>query len=321
MIPTDLRRLFILLMILTTLGPTIIWVWVLLTIGNTAALNPWMLMPIVLPGPFCALLAVHALQSYKQDDPPSPAPTDSNQHQRLIALAGGLAHELGQPLSVARVSVEGLHFLRQIGKEPSAEHVEQTLNQIGRSVLTMTSIIEHLQMLAARSRDIRVEPIHMNAFMTTLLSEREMWLRFAETRIEWHPHNSDAYCLHADPNGLRLILVNVIKNAVEATVHLPETERVITIRLDEQLGITVHNFGAPIDSEQLAHIFDPFYSSKRSSHISQAGQPPVRGIGLCLAHASAEHMGAELTVSSDETGTVFTIHLPQTPTAAPNYDT
>ena len=63
----------------------------------------------------------------------------------LGALAGGLAHELGQPLSVARVGIEGLHYLRQLGREPTPEQVEVTLARVGMSLVTMTQTIEHLR--------------------------------------------------------------------------------------------------------------------------------------------------------------------------------
>lgn len=227
--------------------------------------------------------------------PAVPAASD----QALLALAAGLAHELGQPLSAARVGVEGLHLLRQLGREPSPEHLDRTLHQIGRSVLTMTAILDHLRLLAQEQSARPPVRLDLVATLRGLLAERELWLRCLDTRLicEAPP---DPVLVLADPGSLRLIVTNLVRNAVEAVAVLPVSERQVRIQVSAAGSLEVANGGDPIPAPVLARLFDPFVTTKSS--------PGLRGLGLFLARLSAERLGAGLSVVSQPgSGTCFTL--------------
>jgi C4-dicarboxylate-specific signal transduction histidine kinase len=225
------------------------------------------------------------------------------EHRRLGmlgSLAGGLAHELGQPLSAARVGIEGLHYLRQLGREPSPEHVARTLSQVGMSILAMTQTIEHLRNLAGSSASDSLTVVELGGCVAAVLAERDQWLRFSDVRIACD-HPAGPLEALGDTAGLRLILTNLLRNAVEAVAGQGEERRLVRIALGPGPTVTVHDSGPGIAPDLLARIFDPFFSTKAASG---------RGIGLSLARASAQRMGAELTVSSSlGSGTAFTLHL------------
>lgn len=232
----------------------------------------------------------------------TPLPISGREARRLEmlgSLAAGLAHELGQPLSAARVGIEGIHYLKQLGREPDSGYLDRTLTRVGMNLLAMTQTIDHLRGLARPER-IVTEAVDLVALVDGLLAERDQWLRFHDTRIEWMP--SDAPVLgHGEPAGLRLIVTNLLRNAVEAVAAQSQERRLVRITVGPGPRLTVRDSGPGIAPDHLAHLFDPFRTTKEG---------PGRGIGLSLAQASAERMRATLQVQSQiGAGTTFTLSL------------
>ena len=116
--------------------------------------------------------------------------------------------------------------------------------------------------------------------------------------------------VQADFNALLQCVQNLITNAlkygdgkrisIQAEAD-PETVRTREVR------ITVADRGIGIDSEDLNHIFEPFYRSPKVAESDVHGT----GLGLALAKTFAEAMGGSITVKSElGKATAFTLHLP-----------
>ncbi|MBE7503576.1 MAG: HAMP domain-containing histidine kinase [Verrucomicrobiales bacterium] len=101
---------------------------------------------------------------------------------------------------------------------------------------------------------------------------------------------------------LRLLLVNLVQNAVEAS---PEGA-VVGLRWSvesERVVIEVRDQGAGVPSAVQARLFEPVRSTREGGS----------GIGLAISRQLAVHLGAELSlVSTSETGTVFRVSVPRT---------
>jgi len=249
--------------------------------------------------------ALAAEQRAAADRDAESARSDEARRLRLLGgLAAGLAHELGQPLSAARVGIEGIHYLRQLGREPAPEHIERTLSRVGMSLLAMTQTIEHLRGLAAPGSATAPVELDLGDQVDALIAERDQWLRYHDARIDWR-RPSAPVSASADAAGLRLILTNLLRNAVEAVAGQGEARRLVRISLLPGPALVVHDSGPGIPADLLARPFDPFVSSKGDGG---------RGIGLSLARASAQRMGARLDVVSHAgAGTTFTLHLRAAP--------
>lgn len=233
--------------------------------------------------------------------PSAPHDQDSltRRHQDLGVLAAGIAHELGQPLSAARVDIEGLHLLRQLGREPDSEQTQRILSRVGTCILTMTQIIGHLRELAQSQPSATAQPLAVDEIVRAVLGERSRWDITGEIVIEWIPPR-EPLMARGDALGLRLILVNILRNACES-ISLPDpTTPQIRISLGPGSRMDIQDFGPGMAPERLATIFEPYGSSKNGHH----------GVGLSLARISAERMGAQISVSSTPgIGSVFTIRL------------
>jgi C4-dicarboxylate-specific signal transduction histidine kinase len=225
---------------------------------------------------------------------------DHRQFAMLGVLSGSLAHELGQPLSSARVGLEGLHYLRQIGREPSAEHLQLTLSRVGMSLLAMTQTIEHLRCLAGTTSQQRREIGDLVAQVDYVLRDREQWLRYSDIAIQFDKPDREITAL-IDTAGLRLVLTNLLRNAAEAVIAQTPNRRLIRITVGPGTTIAIHDSGDGIPAAIQNSLFEPFTSTKGDG---------VRGIGLPLAKVSVERMGGKITVDSlPGSGTTFTIHL------------
>ncbi|HKG97541.1 MAG TPA: ATP-binding protein, partial [Pyrinomonadaceae bacterium] len=100
--------------------------------------------------------------------------------------------------------------------------------------------------------------------------------------------------IRADERMLRLALLNLMRNAAEAT---PEGR--VFVRAREAV-IEVHDTGKGIPTVDLQKIFIPFFTTKATGH----------GIGLALTHRIITQHGGTLTAAnSPEGGALFTIKL------------
>lgn len=111
-----------------------------------------------------------------------------------------------------------------------------------------------------------------------------------------YTEKSDDVILYADEGQITQILINLVKNAVQAEARKIEISA--QINLSEQIIINVWNDGRPISKESQEEIFIPFYTTKQDG----------TGIGLSLSRQIMRMHNGTLTLSrSDESGTVFTL--------------
>lgn len=228
---------------------------------------------------------------------PPPVVAPPPRQESLPALAAGIVHEVAQPLSAARVSIEGLHYLRQLGRQPTPEQVARTLDRVGMSLVAMTQILDHLRFLAGvGSRPLL--PVQIKEVVANLIADRANWLRFSDVEMRLEV-NAPALVL-ADPSGLRLVLANLTRNAAEAVNDLPPERRWVRFLVGPGCTLTVEDPGPGIPPHLAERLFEPFISSRGEA----------RGVGLSLAKAAVERMQGRIGHAPRHGGgTIFTVHL------------
>jgi signal transduction histidine kinase len=161
-----------------------------------------------------------------------------------------------------------------------------------------------------------VEPVDVNRLIEDLLKLiRDAFLRNAQVHI--HPDLAPALPeVTADRNDLKQVLINLVKNSVEAMAgggNLHLKTRLLSHRLagkqtdgpnatGDLVEITVADDGPGIPESTRSKIFDPFFTSKGGTHA---------GIGLSVVHRIVKAMNGSIRCETEQgKGTVFKITLP-----------
>ncbi|MBT1695821.1 GHKL domain-containing protein [Fulvivirgaceae bacterium PWU4] len=121
-----------------------------------------------------------------------------------------------------------------------------------------------------------------------------------KTQIDFHYEwGSEYLTIQADVEMIEQVLINLLKNAIEALNETPDPRLELTGRYDENaVKIEVIDNGPGIIKEALEHIFVPFYTTKRTGS----------GIGLSLSRQIMQMHNGSLSVESEpDVKTVFTM--------------
>ncbi len=114
-----------------------------------------------------------------------------------------------------------------------------------------------------------------------------------------------------DPTKLQRLIGTLVDNACKYA----ERDTSITVSLKaagRNCVLSVHNWGCPIDPQDIPHVFDRFYRSDKSRDRSNNDGEHSFGLGLAIAQKIVQQHGGELSVtSSAEDGTTFTARLPR----------
>jgi signal transduction histidine kinase len=213
--------------------------------------------------------------------------------ERLAAIgqvAGGIAHELRNPLNVVKTSVYYLLNARQPSPTKTAEH----LQRIERHVVVADGVITALSNFA------RLPLPNLQPFPVELLVREVLELTplpdNVQAVLDLPPSLPPGL---ADQEQLRIVLGNLIRNAREA---MPQGGRLtITARpAGDAVEVDVSDTGVGIPAENLKRVMEPLYSTK------------ARGLGLGLAIARSileKNNGSLRVVSEPGRGTTFTVRL------------
>jgi signal transduction histidine kinase len=106
---------------------------------------------------------------------------------------------------------------------------------------------------------------------------------------------------------MKSVWLNLLVNARDAVLPLPDNRRIeITTRLaaeSNHVQVLIHDNGGGMSAAELAHIFEPFYTTK--------GPGQGTGLGLATCHRIIEQHGGEINViSAPGEGSTFIVRLP-----------
>ena len=216
----------------------------------------------------------------------------------LGTLASGMAHEIGTPMNVILGRAE--YLLGRVKEETIQKGLQTIITQVER----ITKVMNQLLAFARRRSPERV-PLVLRDVVEQSLEMFEQ--RFENAHIEVKLDTDDR-CpnIHADPDQLSQVLINLIMNAIHA---MPDggSLRIAIASADDTVKLTVTDSGHGIPADSLKKVFDPFFTTKEFGKGTGLGLTVVKGI-------LEEHGGSIAAESQEGTGTTFTILLPTGPT-------
>lgn len=216
----------------------------------------------------------------------------------LARLLGRLAHEIRNPLSSLDVHFQLLEEdLAQTTPE-CGEKIASRFEIIHGELHRLKSIVNQFLRLAGPSA-LELEEVNPASVVNHVceLLRPEAALRRIEIQTALRP---DVPNCRADSVKLTQALVNLVINAMQA-VDKDGTIRVRAGMAGELLAFEVCDSGPGIPAEQLASIFDPYFTTKNEGH----------GLGLWIAQQIATaHQGQISARNLPERGAMFTLLIP-----------
>ena len=211
----------------------------------------------------------------------------------LGQLSSSLAHEINQPLGAILRNAEAAElFLKQT--PPDLEEVQEILKDIRNDEQRAVSVIERMRVLLKR-REMQLEALAVNELISEVakLLNAELQVRHASLRIDVADGLPDIY---GDRVHLQQVILNLLLNSLDAMNGKTEEQRQIVIRAsqttDGMVEFAVVDSGTGVAPEQLPHLFEPFYTTKKNG----------MGIGLAISKTIVEMHGGEIMATNNPDG-------------------
>ncbi len=217
-------------------------------------------------------------------------------HAEKVASAGqlatGLIHEIRNPLSGIKLSI-------QLLEAEVDEGLRGDVKEISREIHRIESLLNDL-LRFARPHPPVFTVININDVIerAVSLTRRRAEKSNIELAIDLAP---EIPMVKADPDLLQQVFLNLVINAIQA---MPDGGK-LTVKTGAFNGFVTASFtdtGHGISKDYIGKIFDPFFTTKGSSGGS--------GLGLSISYRIIEEHGGKMEVESTEgKGTTFTVSL------------
>ncbi|MHA6267926.1 ATP-binding protein [uncultured Aliiroseovarius sp.] len=221
------------------------------------------------------------------------------QSSKLAALgemSAAVSHELNQPLAAMKTYLAGAKLLLQRKRPDEALSSFQRIDDL---IERMGAITRQLKSYARKGGDA-FEAMDVRQSVSTALSMMEPQLKSRDVRITRNIPR-DPVMVMGDRLRLEQVLINLLRNALDATKAVAQPQVDIIVSRGDYVLITVRDNGDGVDD--LDNLFEPFYTTKA----------PGDGVGLGLAISSGivTDLGGRLTArNGQDGGAVFEVELP-----------
>ncbi len=220
------------------------------------------------------------------------------QYSELAQIAGSLAHEIKNPLSVIRMNMELVEEDLEESETLRERRVWTKLQTVHAQCQRLEKLLNDF-MKFARLRDLDLEIGSLNRQITLVLDMYEAQARAQGVQINRYL-DPELPAMHLDQETLQAALANLVKNALES---LPEDGELTAITRVTPVGIAMDliDTGCGMSDNTALNMFNAFYTTK----------PTGSGLGLPMARKVVQAHGGRIDVQSqEELGTKFTLEFP-----------
>ena len=217
-------------------------------------------------------------------------------------IAGGITHEINQPLNAIRMGADGLLFWNKQHRV-LPEMMTEMLEGISEAASRIDEIIKHMRSYWVEPNNKQFNLISLNSAVEKAVSLISQKLQSSEIKLKLFSSDEDLM-VKANPVQLELIINNLIINSANALRNTDYKDKWIKINThkDSQyiyLEISDNGTGLP-DITDTQKLFYPFFST----HKPQEGT----GLGLAIVKMFADRFGAKITARNlPNRGAIFTI--------------
>ncbi len=216
-------------------------------------------------------------------------------------MATGIAHEINQPLTAIATYAQACQRLlvqpQSLTPDEQAEaanDIAAGLAQIESQALRAGEVIRRLRSFV-RNREVRREPLDPNQVLDDLLvlAQTDTRHHHVQIRIE---RGENMPLVQADPVQIQQVVLNLVRNGIDAMLDLPHEQRIIELRTrrDENgdAEFMVSDRGPGLDAAARNDLFNPFFTTKAGG----------TGLGLAISQSIVRGHGGKVWHRENECG-------------------
>lgn len=215
-------------------------------------------------------------------------------------MSSALAHELNQPISAIMSYADAALHLLGSNVDPKAEKIREIIGKAAAQARRAGQIVHHLRQFVLTGEGEKTQS-DLNAVIQDSLAMAMIGSPPIEPQIllKLKPALPPALI---DRVQIQQVLVNIIKNAIEALAGTPQPEIIIetTVDLDGQLKVSISDNGPGLNAGVMERMFHPFVTTKTKG----------MGMGLSICRSIIENHGGKISAENARGGGakfVFTV--------------
>jgi two-component system CheB/CheR fusion protein len=216
-------------------------------------------------------------------------------------MGTGLAHEINQPLSAAANYLKAAQRLLKIPLERRPASIESALRSAVEQVMWAGRIVDQLREFVSRNEPQKAyERLHNMAEEAYELTLPTM--RRANVQVTFQLNAKDD-CVLADKVQIKQVLINLMRNAIDAMSASDKRELTISTSLvaQDMIRVDVADTGSGVSEQVLTNLFDPLVTTKAGGV----------GVGLSISRSIVEaHYGKIWVERNPAGGTILSFTLP-----------
>lgn len=229
----------------------------------------------------------------------------------LGQLAGGVAHEINNPLQIMLGRIQMVQMMAEDKRPGARAKVKEETELVTGEILRIRDIVRNLLDFSRQGkRDTAYAPVSLGDTLKDVLALLDHQLRSAQVEVRLDLDAANPRVL-GNRNQLKQVFINLMMNAIHA---MEGGTRILEVRTTVREGMaqaSIRDTGIGIPEENIPRIFEPFFSTKALG----------TGLGLSISYGLVkDHKGTMEVESVVDRGACFTIRIPQLADEAMGYN-
>ena len=216
-------------------------------------------------------------------------------------MASALAHELNQPLTAVANYLEASRDLLDSPAPEIKEVLREALTEAARQAVRAGEIVRKLRSYVSRG-EVDARPVSLRPLLADAIALSKLSRDLADIPVKLD-QDEDADLVMGDPIQIQQVVINLIRNAIDALSNTQDARITVRVYLSPEPGfvtVEVCDNGPGLTAELRENIFKPFATSKSQG----------MGLGLSICQTIVEaHGGTIRAISPPDGGTCFLFTL------------